>query len=221
MTMKRSFLSIVLGVCVVIYLTAITYGALSDPEFDTALQRMHQEWLTRYENQSEFHPEDFLTREQAAKFLWIFAALDGKETWVIKTSACVFSDEELIDPTLKEWVIYVCEHGLMKWRTGGFHPSFTMTKAEVLTVLVRMEKGQLDESATPWRTAYVEHAQNTGLTKETQTDRFEQPVTRYEIALLLRRAFLWEWPTENAVDPYLQEQSDFLQLLKELGVVAK
>lgn len=90
-----------------------------------------------------------------------------------------------------------------------------MTKAEVITVLVRISEWELDESQDPRWTLYVETAQQSWMTKETDMSRFEQPVTRYEIALLM-----WRLVSGNEVLllPYLDEQDDLLELLKQLGL---
>ena len=39
-------------------------------EFEQALYRMYKNWLTKYDNEEEYRPDDSLTREEAAKMIW-------------------------------------------------------------------------------------------------------------------------------------------------------
>ena len=44
-----------------------------------------------------------------------------------------------------------------------------------------------DEQRNPWWTTYFQEAHMRGLTKETNIRALDQPITRYELALLLWR----------------------------------
>ena len=62
-----------------------------------------------------------------------------------------------------------------------------MTKAQALTVFLRIDGTVLDESKNPrWKNAY-EVALEKGYTKVTDVMALDKPMTRYEMALLLRR----------------------------------
>lgn len=47
--------------------------------------------------------------------------------------------------------------------------------------------GHLDETSQPWWRNYFTKAQELGMTKETNIERFQNPVSRYELALILYR----------------------------------
>ncbi|MDP2669999.1 MAG: hypothetical protein Q8O99_03225 [bacterium] len=74
-------------------------------------------------------------------------------------------------------------------------------------------EGAQDESTSPRWKSYYSLAFQKGLTKEKDVRALDRPVTRYEIALLLRRV-------EHSLS--VQEQdgdmSDIIQLLTELGL---
>jgi hypothetical protein len=107
----------------------------------------------------------------------------------------------------------------MKWYDNKFHPNQILTKAEALTVLVRMQSWLLDETQTPRRKNYYDQAFEVNLTKETDESKITLPITRYEAALLLNRQYgapnleeIWNGEEEiSAVIENLLEQENELK----------
>jgi len=80
-----------------------------------------------------------------------------KDTW----EKCDFSDFEVADPTLQQFIKKACMLGLLKWRDGAFHNQGKLTKAQALTILIRIFEGKKsDETTDPRRKNYVNKAQS-------------------------------------------------------------
>lgn len=71
-----------------------------------------------------------------------------------------------------------------------FRPQQQLTRAEAITVLMRALEGNMDERGDPWRQNYYNRAVTIGLLRDTPHERMEQSISRYEVALLLKRASL-------------------------------
>jgi len=160
---------------------------LEDKEYIEAVTRMYDQQMTKYIDPIAFRPDDLLTRQEAAKFFVGYATKIAFKT--IDTSRyCSFDDVDQADPTLRNDILQSCLLRLFKGNQGKFFPQEYLTKAQALTVLLRItETEPLDESGTPrWLRVY-EIAKEKWYTKEADVNVLDRPVTRYELALLLFR----------------------------------
>lgn len=168
--------------------TVETTTIIHDSEFDAALQWMYNTQITRYNSQETYAPFSLVTREQAAKMLTQFFTTYVENPPRVDISNCQFWDTTNADPTLKPFILDACQFSIFKGSNGQFSPSRTLTKAELSAALIRMfSDGHLDESMQPWYTNYFIKAQELGMTKETNINNFQNPVSRYELALVLYR----------------------------------
>ena len=63
--------------------------------------------LTKYSNETDYRPEDGLTREEAAKIIGqAFEKLGYSQD--TKNTSCSFSDMSEVDPSLSGFVINTC-----------------------------------------------------------------------------------------------------------------
>lgn len=178
-----------------------TKTIINDPEFDVALQRMYNTQITKYNTQETYSPFNMVTREQAAKMLAQFFSTYVQDPQRIDISNCQFTDTTNTDPTLKPYILDACQFTIFKGSNGLFAPSRTITKAELSAALIRMfSDGHLDETASPWWSNYFVKAQELGMTKETVMSRFQNPVSRYELALILHR-FKKIYADEEPIQP--------------------
>jgi len=189
--------------------------AIQDPELDLAVQRMHENNLTRYDNTQEYTPEAFLTREQGAKFFVSFNEVINN--WIGEWWNCEFEDLEKTDPTLVFRVEQSCQTWLFKWAKWFFFPTEVMTKAQALTVLIRTLEWPQDETTIPRRKNYHQQARALSLTKELDVMALDKPVTRYEIALILYRASQLNKAEDNP-DQNEAQISELINLLQQLGL---
>lgn len=162
---------------------------------------MYNTQITRYNTQETYSPFSLVTREQAAKMLAQFFTTYVSNPQRIDISSCQFADTTNSDPTLKPFILDACQFSIFKGSQGMFAPSRTLTKAELSAALIRMfSDGQLNENVTPWWSNYFFKAQELGMTKETNINNFQNPVSRYELALVLYR-FKKIYADEEPVNP--------------------
>jgi hypothetical protein len=69
---------------------------------------MYTNGLTRYNNEIEYRPNDFLTREEVAKIIGQAYIVLGY-TPTEKNTNCTFSDMGQVDPTLSGYVTNACK----------------------------------------------------------------------------------------------------------------
>lgn len=182
-----SIIILVLVSSIFSYTHALEIPVQSDPEFVAALDWMFSYGLTKYTSPKEFKSEDFVTREQAAKFYSQFA-VNILYKVIDMTKYCEFSDLNNADPSLKNSILTSCLLHLFNGKQNKFMPLQKLTKAEAITVLIRAIDKQQEENITPWYKNYYTRALDLKLTKETDISKLELPITRYEMALLLYRA---------------------------------
>jgi len=157
-------------------------------EFQQALAWMYSNGLTKYDNETEYRPEDGLLREEAAKIIGqAFTILGYSQT--TKNTNCSFSDTDQIDPTLTSFVTNTCKRGIFKGTTDGkFLPREQLTRPQSMALLVRIFEGKTsNENRTPrWGDYYVKW-QAMGLTTLNNQTAFDSQITRREMAIYIRR----------------------------------
>lgn len=172
--------------------------------------------MTRYQDASIFRPNDYVMRQEAAKFF--VAYVNQFMTGGTNGGAdCRFMDLDSADTTLQTSIVDACTLGLFYGADGYFLPNQAMTKAQAITVLIRALEGKYDETGEPRWNSYFQRARVLGITKETNVWRLDVPVTRYEMALLLARS-------QDAVegngtpDTTEDDMSELEDILMQLGL---
>lgn len=151
----------------------------NDVSFDTVLSWLTSEWLTQYNNTTDFRWADSITRGEAAKFASQYASVIGFE-WSF--DACTFSDTAWYDSTLVPHIATACSLGILKWSNGMFMPNDTLTEAQAATLVIRTLFGFQDETKSPWYTDYFTLAQAAWLiTTETMQSVNSTSVTREKL----------------------------------------
>ena len=148
---------------------------------------MYANGLTQYNTLSGYRPADPVLREEAAKIIAQAYRILGypQET---KNTQCKFSDEKSFNTTLSGFIAESCKWGIFKGANGEFLPHKTLSKAEALTVLIRIfERNSSNENFTPRWTMYFVKAKAIGLTKEGNVNALDRPTSREELALLIYR----------------------------------
>lgn len=159
-----------------------------EDEFANALAWMYKNWLTMYDNSGDYRMYDLLTREEAAKIIWQAYNVFWLDTWLVKNTACSFSDSNIFDPTLKNHIANVCQWWLFQWANWAYLPKDNLTKAQAMAVLVRMIEWKMSyELQTPRWEQYYTKGKAIWLTNIENINEFEHDLTRYEIALMVYR----------------------------------
>jgi len=185
---KKIIISICIAcITIVVYWSSVTAQQFFDDELESAVQWMYANDLTRYDNIQEYRPADTLTREQAAKFFWNFAVYMQKSP-IKSVDECVFGDTANADYTLISHITNSCMLGIFQWSQWLFKPFDAITRAEAMTVVVRILEWFQDEAIDPRWYNYHKMARQLGITNEEDVYSLDTPITRYEIALMIYRA---------------------------------
>ena len=150
---------------------------------------MYENGLTMYNTTTTYRPNDFVTREEAAKLVGqLFEVLRFEQT--DKGFNCNFTDSAKFDPTLTAHIAKVCKRGIFRGndKTQAYMPHDNLTKGQIFAVLTRILEGKMsNETATPWRIEYYVKMKQIGITNETNLEKIDLPSTRGEVALLIYR----------------------------------
>lgn len=168
-------------------LPEIKKGTENWTEIERAISWMYANGLTQYNTLSGYRPADPVLREESAKIIAQAYRILGypQET---KNTQCKFSDEKSFNTTLSGFIAESCKWGIFKGANGEFLPYKTLSKAEALTVLMRIfERNSSNENFTPRWTMYFVKAKAIGLTKEGNVNTLDRPTSREELALLIYR----------------------------------
>jgi len=168
-------------------LPTIKPGAEIWTELEKAISWMYANGLTKYDTLSGYRPQDPVLREESAKIIAQAYRILGYPQGS-KNSQCNFSDEKSFDSSLSSFIADSCKWGIFKGSNGQFLPHKTLSKAESLTVLMRIFEGNSSsENFTPRWTMYFVKAKAIGLTKEGNVNSLDRPTSREELALLIYR----------------------------------
>jgi hypothetical protein len=157
-------------------------------EFDQALAWMYTYGMTSFDTRETYRPFDFVTREQFAKMVDQFAtAIDYDDS--TRNTDCAFTDIDGADPTLIPHIRETCRLGIFRgYGDGTFRPFQQVTRAETLTVLLRLYNDRsLDETPNPRYLNYYNQAVELGITDETIITNMDLSTNRYLVAIYLWR----------------------------------
>jgi len=162
-------------VCSAVILSSTVFGQ----SFNTVLDWMFSEGLTRYDQVADFRPNDFITRGEAAKFVNQYAQLE----WLTKNyTQCNFWDIAGYDYTLVPHIAEACAYGLLKGSNGTFNPNGNITEAQAITVVIRSLYGFLDETGQYRRQPYYEAGKQLGIIQsETLQGTNQVNITRQKL----------------------------------------
>lgn len=108
-----------------------------------SIQRAYNKGITKYNTMQTFMPNNYVTREQAAKMLMTTINTSGIEEWMIKQpeGSCEWKDKTSIDPTLYDQVVRSCTKALFKGSDEGlFLPHQAITREHMTFIIERLEQ---------------------------------------------------------------------------------
>lgn len=153
---------------------------------EDSISRMHENWLTIYDNTTDFKSYTSLRRDEAAKFFVKFSKLKWKETYIKTTNECQFSDINESRSDLKDIVIESCRLWLFQWNKGKFNPKDNLTNAQWIVVLMRIIDGRQDEKLTKnWYDAYVSRSSIWNILDNTAPFYMSSNITRANMAIMI------------------------------------
>ena len=117
-------------------------------EYDDAVKRMHQAWLTIHSTAQAYKLDGNLRRDEAAKLFVKFLSLQTGatlENGFIVSESCEFQDLDKARSDLKDSIKSACFQWIILWKNGKFSPDQTLTKAQGITILMRILEGKQSE----------------------------------------------------------------------------
>ena len=162
--------------------------SLRDAELKKAIERMHENWLTQYNTPETFWSEKFLTREQAAKFFATFNSKVLNKKFNEKVNLKIFSDINKANTDLKYYIFQAYDMWLFKGFKWKFMPNDKLTKAQAISVAIRMVNWDLEEVKNARYINYYTKAKKYWLLKYWDFDIVDlnkTDITRWDMALIL------------------------------------
>ena len=179
-------------------------------EYDDAIKRMHQEWLTIHSTTQAYKLDGDLRRDEAAKLFVKFLSLQTGatlENGFIVPESCEFQDLDKARSDLKDSIKSACFQWIILWKNGKFSPDQTLTKAQGVTILMRILEGKQSEpNPKEWRLNYYKLARKKKLLTAEQRNNPTAPMKRGELALLLHKAWNLQWRWEQSLNTTVKPQ---------------
>jgi len=96
-----------------VHVYAVTEPSPQDEELIVAVEWMHANGMTKYDNYDDFRSFDVLSRQEAAKFFSEFA-INILYKDIDQNKFCGFDDLEEADPSLKNHIVSSCLLGIFQ-----------------------------------------------------------------------------------------------------------
>jgi hypothetical protein len=159
-------------------------------ELKLAINRMYSKWLTIFNTPESFMYQNWLRRDEAAKFFVKYAKEILGRTPDTSRLWCDFFDLSKARPDLQEIVIESCQLWLFQWYQWHFMPDQQLTNAQALAVFIRMIDWWKDETWWHFADNYLKKAQELWITQWLSLDNrslFDQNTTRWAVAQMIYR----------------------------------
>ena len=178
-----------------------------------AINFLHNNGLTKFNDETSFMADNALRRDEAAAFYVRFARdVLGMQPDETKQECLAFTDINEGHTDLTDEMIAACQLDLFKGSNWQFMPRAQLTNAQALAVLIRLLDGFKSEDGNHWASNYLASAKKMGLTVGLQADsdaNLDRQMTRGDIAKILEAAALIEWIKDQfGSDDIMVEQVD-------------
>lgn len=165
------------------------------------ISRMYQNWLTKFDNPTDFMETKPLRRDEASKFFVQYSKqLLSKTNDETKAECNKFSDLNKWRSDLSDTMKDSCKLWLFQWNKWKFMPTQTLTKWQAITVLIRMIDGKKDETQWHFAQKYYERALELWILNwvDINPKIFDYLINRWDVARLLYNAWnIGEKTTSN------------------------
>lgn len=150
------------------------------------INRMYKNWLTSFWSVATFKPDNFITREQMSKFSVTFALMVNKQRNV--NPSCGFKDIYKWEKTLIPYLLSACNMSIIKGSKWYASPTKSLTKAEAITIIMRLIRNDISTNANPWYKNSYNIAKAYWITHDS-IKNMNNKTTRREVAVMLYRAY--------------------------------
>lgn len=166
----------------VIWLFTLNYAKAS---IEDTVQWMYNNNLTIHNTVEKFDIEDWLRRDEAAKFFVKLAGVLWVDEYKKSEDECVFQDIDDARSDLKDDVIESCKLWFFKWNHWNFHPTQNITNAQAITVLWRMLFENQDETLDHYSDKYYELFKQEDILSEVDMDDKNLQASRWNTASII------------------------------------
>lgn len=191
MRSRRQFIALLATIIIWLWplVRRATYGQLfHDTEFDTALIWAEQAWFDDIALTKDY-PFSMITRAQATQRY--VALAQELELVPMQWLVCSFPDVADYPTKQKQLIELVCGYGFFQGHEWLYYPEEYISKANAVTALIRgLYPGVEFTRTTPYREPYMQQARQLWLTKQASSPYLNYLITRYELILLLHRAYI-------------------------------
>lgn len=188
----------------------------NDDDIDSVVDWLYENGLTVFSTSATFHPERSIRRDEAAKFMVIFAEniLDEQSE---EDPACDTFTDIAQTNSLKEYIIQACDLGYLKWSNHKATPSNNLSNQQALAIIMRMYEWQLDEPKSDRSKNYYARAKELGISDGLNLTDKKQNITRWKFATLLYRIadIIATENWDNEIDTFWSELEEWLTTLFE------
>lgn len=168
----------------------------SQEDIGWVISWMYDNGLTSYVSQDQFRPDKTIRRDEASKFVTKFSQAILLQEQQENSDCYIFNDIPK-KSNLKDYIIQACELWHMKWSNNKFNPSWNLSNAQAITIIIRMYEWMLDEPKSDRSKNYYQRAEELALLDGLSLSDKKKAITRWEFAILLYR--LWTQLNEAQV----------------------
>lgn len=179
----KKLLILILGIVFIFWWFSLAAGSI-----DEAVSWMNQNWLTKFNNPTDFMATKWLRRDEASKFFVQYAKEVLNLIPDTSKTSCNFTDLNQARPDLKDLIKEACQLWLFQWYNWKFMPTQSLTNAQAITVLIRMVDWNKDETQWHFAQKYFEKAQELWIMNWLvldSTSNFDKLTTRGDVGILI------------------------------------
>jgi len=158
---------------------------------------MYDNWLSIYSTAATFTPEKNIRRDEAAKFITVFAYSilnqQGKES----PECYTFNDINKAN-SLQTYIIQSCELWYMKWANNKFDPTGNLTNEQAIAITIRANDWWLEEPKSDRSKNYYARAKELGITDWLDLSNKTAAITRGNFATLVYNTSQSSWWSQLA-----------------------
>ena len=148
------------------------------------ISRMYDNWLSLYSTPATFKPDNNIRRDEAAKFITIFAYAMLNQQWKESPECYTFNDINKVN-SLQTYIIQSCELWYMKWANNKFDPTGNLTNEQAIAIIIRANDWRLEEPKSDRSKNYYARAKELGIIDGLDLSNKTAAITRGNFAILV------------------------------------
>lgn len=199
---------IALGILFALVLDWMLWVQAKETNTEEIIYWMYDNWLSMYSNSNTFKPDINIRRDEASKFIAVFAENILDQQWESNAICHNFNDISKTN-TLKDYIIQACELWYMKWKNNKFSPTKNLTNEQAIAIVIRIQEWRLEEPENNRSENYYTRANELGLSDWLSLSNKTSAITRGTFATLLYRSNEL-WREDTLADSLVEWMEDII-----------